>query len=406
MLDVSRYKRQGFVQVAVHELKQGMYVAALDKPWLDTPFKVQGFYVRSQDDIATIGEHCTSVWIDPRRLKTDVNQTGLQQRLRVRLPLENKTRFLDELPAAKRTLALSTDLFAEAFDLLRRKKQIDVSIFQSAINPLIESVLRNDEVIAALVRMRRKGEYLFNHSLAVSVWAALLGRHLGFERARLELLATGAALLDIGMLSLPTGITLSADELSEDEREMVQRHVKTGVRMLEEQVPDVSPLVLEMVASHHERFDGSGYPRGIENSSIPLFGRIAGLVDTYDAMVTPRPYAESRTSFQAMQELADAKEKLFQGVLVEQFMQAIGIFPTGSVVKLNTGEVGVVVQQNSSRRLRPKVVVVLDSSGNKYAELKSLDLSKYSSDRSKTDLWISQELGPGAFGIDADDYFL
>ena len=161
-----------------------------------------------------------------------------------------------------------------------------------------------------------------------------------------------------------------------------------------------------MVATHHERHDGSGYPAGLEGVGIPLFGRIAGLIDSYDAMITPRPYAQCRTSFEAMQELADLKDSLFQGTLVEQFMQAVGLFPTGSVVQLNSGEVGVIVKQNTARRLRPKVVVILDGDGKRYDSLVLIDLAKYTPETGKSDLWISQELEPGAHGIQPDEYFL
>ncbi len=390
----------------MHALKPGMYVAALDRPWLETPFNIQGFYVRERNDIDRIGKHCVSVWVDPRKPKLDSGLTSRAKSTLLKPIVENSVTFSDELPEARKALANSSEVLAKAFEKLKSKGLVDVPAVQSAIDPLIESVLRNDEVVAALIRMRRKGEYLFNHSLAVSVWAALLGRHLGFEKKRLAYLAKGAALLDVGMVTLPSQITASSAALDEESRLTVQTHVMAGVHLLEKQASVVSPLVLEMIASHHERFDGSGYPGGIANTAIPLFGRIAGLVDTYDAMITPRPYAVCRTSFQAMQELSDMKDELFQGSLVEQFMQAIGVFPTGSLVKLNTGEIGVVVQQNSARRLRPKIVVILDPKGDKLDKLVAVDLSKYSSDHSKTDLWITQELEPGAFGIQADEYFL
>ena len=139
---------------------------------------------------------------------------------------------------------------------------------------------------------------------------------------------------------------------------------------------------------------------------IPLFARIVGLVDSYDAMISTRPHVGARSSFEAIQELADLKGGLFQAELVEQFMQAIGLFPTGSVIELNTGEVGVVVAQNALRRLRPKVVVILDQDKQRHAKLVVVDLGKYGSENAGSDLWINRELEVGAYGIRPDEYFL
>ena len=276
----------------------------------------------------------------------------------------------------------------------------------TAINPLIDSVLRNSEALASLVRMKSKGDYLYNHSLTMAVWAAIFGRQLGFDRDRLKNLALGAALIDTGMASVSDEIVLATGSLSASQTKEVRKHVKKGLDILRKS-GQLSPDVLEMVATHHERYDGSGYPRGIKGMDIPVFGRIAGLVDSYDAMITERPHAKPRSSFEAMQEIADLKDQHFQGELVEQFMQAIGLFPTGSVVELNSGEIGVVVQQNATRRLRPKVILVLDDQGNRHEKLVVLDLAKYVNDgENKSDLWIANELQPGAHGIQPNEYFL
>jgi hypothetical protein len=151
--------------------------------------------------------------------------------------------------------------------------------------------------------------------------------------------------------------------------------------------------------------DGSGYPRGIKGAAIPLLARIAGLVDTYDAMITPRPYATARTSHEATQELLDCQGVLFQESLVEQFVQAIGLFPTGTLIELNTGEVGIVVTQNDTRRLKPEVVIVLDAEKNKLEKLKIVDLAnqRIAADGER---WISRELLPGTYGISSEEYFI
>lgn len=151
--------------------------------------------------------------------------------------------------------------------------------------------------------------------------------------------------------------------------------------------------------------DGSGYPRGIEGAAIPLLARIAGLVDTYDAMITARPYAKARTSHEATQELLDCKDSKFQGALVEQFVQAIGLFPTGTMVELNTGEVAIVVTQNSARRLKPELVIVLDAEKNRLDATRVVDLANQTI-AAEGERWISRELLAGTYGISSEEFFI
>jgi HD-GYP domain-containing protein (c-di-GMP phosphodiesterase class II) len=187
---------------------------------------------------------------------------------------------------------------------------------------------------------------------------------------------------------------------------LIRRHPADGVRILKESGLENS-TVLAMVETHHERHDGSGYPHGLSDNSIPVFGRIAGIIDSYDAMITERPYATARSSFNAVMELQKQADVLFQKELVDYFIKAIGVFPVGTVVELNTGEVGIVVAQDSSRRLRPKVMIILDEDKNPREELLIPDLGSVDTDPSKPlSVWITKELPQTAYGIDPTEYFL
>ena len=163
--------------------------------------------------------------------------------------------------------------------------------------------------------------------------------------------------------------------------------------------------ILAIIENHHERMDGSGYPRGMKGAAIPLLARIAGLVDTYDAMITARPYAAARSSSEAAQELIDCKGSLFQDALVEQFVQAIGLFPTGTLVEMNTGEVAIVVRQNDTRRLKPEVVLVLDAEKTRKIMLDLIDLANQDV-AANCERWIARELLPGAYGVKSEEYFI
>lgn len=382
-----------------------MYVAALDRPWLESPFAVQGFFVHSQDDVDYVAQHCAYVYVDPRRFNRSKIKPRRAPRARTPVP-ESTSSIKNELRRVEVDLSSASDTMERVFNQIRTGDHVDIKVVKSAISPLIKSVLRNSEAAAVLIRLKSKGEYLYAHSLAVSVWSAILGKHMGLERRQLERLALGAALLDVGMTSVDDSLARSSTPLDDQGVSMIRQHVAAGVKLLKKS-GDIPDDILQMVASHHERHNGSGYPRGLSGQDIPLFGRIAGLVDSYDAMITERPHAAPRSTFEAMQELSDAKDELFQAALVEQFVQAVGVFPTGSVVQLNSGEIGVIVQQNAVRRLRPKIVVVLDPDGKRKEKLTVIDLAKYGTgDGMKTDLWISRELEPGSHGIHPDEFFL
>lgn len=404
-MNVHSPEQGSLLEVPVSSLAPGMYVAGLDRPWLDSPFAVQGFFVHSQEDVDYVAQHCAYVYVDPRRVSHKPPPAHPARRARTPAP-ESTSSIKNELRRAEADLSSASETMERVFRQIRTGAHLDVAVVRSAIRPLIKSVLRNSEAAAILIRLKKKGDYLYGHSLAVSVWSAILGKHMGLARPQLERLALGAALLDVGMTRVDDKLAVSPEPLDDAGRAEVRKHVAAGIKLLK-QSGNVDEDILTMVATHHERHDGSGYPRALSGQDIPLFGRIAGLVDSYDAMITARPHASPRSTFEAMQELSDAKDELFQGVLVEQFVQAVGLFPTGSVVQLSSGEIGVIVQQNAVRRLRPKIVVVLDPQGNRLEKLSVIDLAKYSTGHSaKTDLWISKELEPGAHGIHPDEFFL
>lgn len=393
---------QGLVEMPARALQPGMYVAAIDRPWEDTPFALQGFHVRKALDVELVSRYCTSVYVDPGR-RIDLPTRTARESSRA-----GPDASLDLLPrdfqSARLALESAESAIRKVFRQLERGGHLEIAAMKAAIDPVIKGVLQDSEAMAALVRLRSRGEYLYNHSLCNAVWSAVLGRHLGIGVQDLARLALGASVLDVGMTRLDTTVLDKPAALSDREMSRVRRHVELGLELLG---ADVEPEVADIVRCHHERFDGSGYPQGLTGHDIPLLARLAGLVDSYDAMITSRPHARGRTSFEAMQELWDCQGQLFQRELIEQFVQAIGLFPTGSIVELNTGEVGIVLEQNDTRRLRPKVMVVLDENKQRYKRFVVVDLNHPAGKAPPaTELWIHAELQGGAFGLEPDEFFL
>jgi HD-GYP domain-containing protein (c-di-GMP phosphodiesterase class II) len=395
-----------YLEIPVHKLEPGMYIAYLDKPWLESPFMVQGFYVHTQSDIDEVGEVCTNVYVDPRRhtrgsfVKTAVN--GAPTRLKTSDVTISLRR---DFVAAETDYDFATGAVKQAFTRLRETGQINVQSVADAINPLIDNVVHRKEAMVALVRMKKKDDYLYNHSISVAVLGAMIGHQIGMPTRDLENLTLGCALMDVGKVKLPDEMLTSSEPLTRDQQDAMRKHVQFGVALLARE-HKVDPMVESVLLDHHERWDGSGYPNGKLGAEIPLVARIAGLVDTYDAMTTVRPYAPTRSSFETVQELIDQKDIKFPGALIEQFVQAVGLFPTGSVVQLSTGEVGIVVAQNPARRLKPKVCIVLDENRQRRSEFVTIDLCKYTRSDGTTQVWITQELPAGAYGIDAETLYL
>ncbi|MDM3870216.1 HD-GYP domain-containing protein [Porticoccus sp. W117] len=390
-------------KVAVANLQPGMFVAELDRPWLETPFALQGFVVRDQDEVHYISQYVDYVYVD-------IDYSGTK----VFLPFTStapktpkqdpRLRIKADFQQAKLSFESASESLDRVFDSLSKGRHTDITVVKKAVNPLIDGVFRNKEAVAALVRLKEASDYRYNHGISMAVWGAILGRHLGLQRSELEKLVVGCAMCDVGMTKLSGDYLEKPDPLTDEQRNSLKEHPLIGSKMVAAS-GDADMEILAVIENHHERYDGSGYPRGVDGASIPLLARIAGLVDTYDAMITPRPYAPSRSSYEAVQELLDIKGSKFQESLVEQFVQAIGLFPTGSLVELNSGEVGIVVKQNETRRLKPEVVLVLDSNKVRRPQVELMDLAA-SGLVGGDARWIVRELQPGTFGVNSEEFFI
>ena len=396
---MSRYRK-----IPVAELEVGMYVSELDRPWLETPFLFQGFYVQSNEEIAAVRNHCRQVVVDTQR--DDDRPQPLASRRLPRPPNEAMRELKDEIKQASGIHVSVAASIEDVMGELKNAGKLNVHKLEAAVLPMVDSVLRNPAAMSCLMRIRRKGGYLYSHSLASSVWATALGREIGLEREALRVVALGAMLLDIGKVRIAEEILGKPGKLDAEELALMRRHVDFSLEIVQE-AGEVDPRVLEMVANHHERHDGSGYPRGLKGDEIPVYGRIAGLVDTYDAMITSRPYASTQSSYGALRQLRSLAGVQFQSELVDQFTQAIGMFPTGTLVLLNTGEVAVVTAQSRVRRLRPEIMIILDAGKQPLDDYRVVDLNQVSATADdQASLWIEQGLEPGAYGVDPAEYYL
>lgn len=423
------------VKTTVDGLEVGMFISRLDRPWIKTPFDLEGILIKSQEDIERIRKYCSYVFVDveqgvsPHPRYWILTSTADQQLFgeapsasakaataaakkeyqALRKTTYQKTeRFSVEVETASRVSETLGHEYKELLGDLARGRDINLEVVKAGVSDMVESVTRNPAAMMWIVQLKKLDEYTYSRALGTSVWCATFGRHLGLELKSINQLALGGLLLDLGKSHLPSQILKKTGELSPDELKLIHNHVDLGVKILVSGADKsgnnrLGIEVLQMVATHHERYDGSGYPQGLLNGDIPIFGRIAGVVDSYDAMTSERPYKalHPQTPHEAIAELYNLRDSKFQAELVEQFIQTVGLYPTGSLVELNTGQVGTVVEINGLRRLQPRLMLLLDENKEPYQEFTYLDLSV-----ADETVKVERGLAPGAFGINMRELFL
>lgn len=388
-----------------------MYVSSLDRPWLETPFSIQGFPLRNEDEIEQLKGFCRFVYVDT--VKSAQEATIVRRKVRNRPSLSNRELFHDrtlkpyrdgaswdeEYPVAQTAVTALAEGIESIFEDATKGKSLDVVRVKRSVEPMIDSISRNPDACIWLARMKQEDQYTYQHSLGCAIWAVALGRQIGLPKSDLRTLAIGGLLFDVGKLRVAPDLLKSNRKLTDDEFADVKNHVQHGVEMIKESGL-MNSDVITMVAHHHERHDGSGYPQGLSGDDIPIFARIASIVDCYDAITSHRSYARAIPPSTAIKMLYEWKDIDFQGELIEQFIQAVGIYPAGTLVELTTGEVGVVVAEYRTRRLRPKVMVLLDVNKQPNGDIKIIDLlnEKTTADGERLD--IINSLEPDAYGID------
>jgi HD-GYP domain-containing protein (c-di-GMP phosphodiesterase class II) len=487
------------VTVEVSQVRCGMFVTALDRPWNQTPFLFQGFLIEDPNDIVTLRDVCAWVTVDPSRSRGDA-LTGLAldaampppepprdrrvtprvrpkplppprrpgrgeapgagrapaggpdaidfqsvtyerpdareaRRQRARGIVERVKRKATPLPAEQRPPEVPRDVALVRYDdesiplaqelprarvvaqaarealahLARDivdKGELQLQEVEATANDLTESIVDNPNALLWLVRVREQDASTYMHGVKVAVYLLMLGRHLGYPPDRLAELATTGLLLDVGKLFVDAALLRKAGPLSEDEFFKVQRHVDLGLEALT-RAGALPTGVYDGIAQHHERMDGSGYPRRLAGNAITIEGRMAAIADSFAAMTSPRPYAQPMSAYQAMRTLFSLSGRCFQESLVEKFVQAVGIFPTGALVELNTGEIAVVIRHNRERRLEPRVLVLTGVDRKPLAAPQELDLMMQKQ-LALEHGWrrIRQGLPVGAYGLDVSQFYL
>ena len=397
-------------KVSTKSLKIGMYVSGLDRPWLDTPFLMQGFRINDNNDIESLKTLCKYIYIDVER--------GIEADTYLDEPAEPVSHYIDdflkhgkreveyqeqrpslqEIPVAEAALDEAAIRVANIMDNIKVGDNLDVQAVKAAIQPLLDSMIRNADALLWMLSAQ-DNNYAYKRATDNCTLAIAFGRHLGLHKEDLRLLAMSLLLVDVGNVKISSNILNKPGRLTSAEFSVVKKHVDYGVEILRN-TPGISDTVIGAVQTHHERFDGSGYPNGLKGEQIPIYGRMAAIIDNYSVMTRKTPYREAMAQHTALQVLYKWRNKYFQAELVEQFLQCLGVYPTGSLVEMTTGEVGIVVAQNKRERLKPMISMLLDEQKNPWDVSPLIDLSSNPVDESGIKRKIMRALKPGAYGTD------
>ena len=311
----------------------------------------------------------------------------------------------EEAPRAREVVTQAGELLEKLVSDIRIGQSFEVERVEEIVDDMVESIVRNPQALMWVAKLRQEDITAYGHGLQVSVYLTSFGRHLGFPKAQLSQLAQIGLLLDIGKIRLPREILDKQGRLSDEEFDAAKEHVSLGLGILNE-TPGFDPAILSGIEQHHERMNGSGYPRGLVGDEIGVFGRMAGIVDCFAALTNHRPYAAAVSSYEALRNITSWGGDFFHEPLVQQFVSSVGVFPVGSLIELSTGEVAVVVEHSKVRRLRPRVLVVTGPDKTPATFPTMVDLLYDPKMGGEEPAFIKRGLAPGAYGLNLADFYL
>ncbi|MEZ5740048.1 MAG: HD-GYP domain-containing protein [Burkholderiaceae bacterium] len=309
----------------------------------------------------------------------------------------------EELPRARDTFKRSEESLESLVRDVRGGRLPSIENIQEVVDDIVHSMVDNPDAMMWVAKMRDQDATTYGHAVKVALYMVALGRHLGFPRTELSSLGMIGLLADVGKTKLPRELLEKPGMLSGKEYAVVKEHVRLGLEALQEDQLPVA--VIDGIAQHHERLDGSGYPKGLKEEEISIYGRMAAITDTFAAMITPRAYANAVSPHDAILNLFEWSGSSFHEPLVEQFVQAVGVFPVGSLVELSTNEVAIVLAHNKVKRLEPRVLVLTWPDKTALETPIERNLFDHPKGPDGNPIRILRSVAAGEYGIEVRDYY-
>ena len=378
------------IKIDVSELMQGMFVCELDRPWTETPFLLQGVLLENAEDISQFKNICEYVYIDAEKShesiyphlrslsrkdidKSKIFTSSSTANESEQADLESNN-FQKDLKVARKVHTRTRTYIDQALEDVRLGQAINTDAAKELVTEVANSITHSSHAMLWLTNMKSRDEYTSIHCMNVCILAVSFGRSLGMQKAELEVLGLGGLLHDLGKMRVPLEILNKPGKLTFEEFEIMKTHPMEGYNMLKEQ-SDLPPDVLDIVKHHHERINGKGYPSQLNGDDINKMTRIVAIVDVYDAITSDRCYHDGMSPYEALKNMYDWAKKDFGKEMIEQFIKCLGIYPIGCVVELNLGHVGIVVSASDKTKLRPIVMLVLNSKQERFPAPKLINLA-------------------------------
>ena len=282
------------------------------------------------------------------------------------------------LVLSEETRNQSMQTVKRAFEVLRNKRN-DVSFeeIQAVSRRIVAEVLRNRRALVHLTEIRSHDDYTFAHSVDVCVLSVLVAVHLGYTEVKLQELAVGALLHDVGKTKIEPDLINKQTALDEDEMAIMRRHTMFGFDILRSYQGKMTLPSIHIALQHHEKYDGTGYPRGLSKDDIHEYSRIVSIADVYDAVTSDRPYRKALLPHEAYELMLFNGSQHFDPMILPLFLQRIAIYPVGTVVRLNTGDIGVVTSVPPEMPLRPTLRLILDKNRRLYPGVVEFDMQNH-----------------------------
>lgn len=407
------------------DLEIGMYVSALDRPWVGTPFLFQSFLIRSEKQIQQLQKYCRTVEIDedksdarlankffiykskhavPKGEDDLVVAVPVPRQASVTFELDDK-QFEAELMVARQVYETTTISLHNVLDNFKLNKEVNPVELKNCVHGVIDGVIHNPSALTLFSNLKSKQQDTVRHSLNVCILTLIFGRHLGLGEQPLSDLGYAALLHDVGEIKVSQAVLDKHSRgLTPEEKKEMELHTEYGAELLAK-TPGIPKIAIEVARSHHERVNGKGYPRGLKGEEINYFARLLSIVDVYE-IVTNHPGAKVHVSCSdALKSIYMMRGNFFDPELVEEFIKCLGIYPIGSVVELNNGEIAIVISTKPGKHLLPTIMVVKDSSGVRY-QPQVVNLEHFKEKEGLAKLYITKVVDPNVVGIDLSDYMI
>jgi putative nucleotidyltransferase with HDIG domain len=379
-------------KIRIDQLRPGMFIHDLNCGWLDHPFLTNAFHVDQQATVEKIARHgIRELYIDTAR-GDDVHTAPTQREVEAVLdrqlqqiaqeapPPPMRTALQVEAVRARRLRGEANRIVHKLMHDVRLGRQIEVDQAEPMVESIVDSIFANRDALLPILRLKRHDEYTFQHSVSVAALLAAFARHLDLGRDTARELGLGGLLHDIGKARIAEQILNKPGKLSDAEFARMRCHVDEGLDVLHN-TPQVSAIALQVTAEHHERFDGSGYPHALSAPGLSLYGKMAAIVDVYDAITSNRVYHKGIPPTLALRKLLEWSAHHFDAALVHSFIRAVGIYPSGSLVSLSNDRLGVVLEQHETNLLTPFLCVFFDTRRRAYIEPYMLDLATHDEEK-------------------------